>query len=90
MDGLFVVVAIGWLTMAALGAWVADQKFRSMAEGFVLGLLFGPLGVIVEALLPRPQPPGPPRPRVTPAGEPREERRREEPRRGDYRPPRAP
>jgi hypothetical protein len=40
------------VVFAGLGAWIADQKGRSGGEGFALGLLFGPLGVLVEALLP--------------------------------------
>lgn len=35
------------------GAWVANQRGRSDEEGLFLGIVFGPLGVIVEALLPR-------------------------------------
>jgi hypothetical protein len=38
--------------MGALSAWVATQKHRDASEGFVLGLVFGPLGVLVESLLP--------------------------------------
>jgi hypothetical protein len=45
--GLIVAVVFG-----GLGAWVATQKDRGQGEGFILGLLFGPLGVLIEALLP--------------------------------------
>jgi hypothetical protein len=38
--------------MAAFGSWIAGQRGRSGFEGFILGFLFGPLGVLVEALLP--------------------------------------
>lgn len=41
-----------WCLMGWLGGWVARQKRRPPHEGAWLGLLFGPLGVIVEALLP--------------------------------------
>jgi uncharacterized membrane protein YsdA (DUF1294 family) len=48
---------IGWLVIAVLfaclGVYVASQCGRSSGEGFLLGLLFGPVGVIVAALLPR-------------------------------------
>jgi hypothetical protein len=37
------------IAMASFGAWVAVQKRREPLEGSVLGLLFGPLGVLVEA-----------------------------------------
>jgi hypothetical protein len=40
------------IVMGSFGAWVAIQKRREPSEGFVLGLLFGPLGVLVEAMLP--------------------------------------
>lgn len=35
------------------GAWISAQKRRGAAEGLILGLLFGPLGVLVAALLPQ-------------------------------------
>ncbi len=38
--------------LATLGCWVARQKGRWGWEGLVIGGLFGPLGVMVEALLP--------------------------------------
>jgi hypothetical protein len=44
---LVLAVAFG-----GLGAWIASQKGRAGGEGLALGLLFGPLGVLVEALLP--------------------------------------
>lgn len=47
---------VAWLLTALvfgfLGMWVADQKSRPSSEGFLLGLLFGPLGVLIEAVLP--------------------------------------
>ncbi len=53
---------VAWVVMAVvfggLGAWVAGQKNRNVGEGLILGGVFGPVGVIVEALLPtiqRPQ-----------------------------------
>lgn len=42
----------GGLVFGLLGRWVADQCGRRGSEGFVLGFLFGPVGVIIEALLP--------------------------------------
>ncbi|MDR3633521.1 MAG: hypothetical protein P4L84_06775 [Isosphaeraceae bacterium] len=41
-----------WVACAALGWYVSAQKGRGAAEGLVLGLLFGPLGVAVALLLP--------------------------------------
>jgi hypothetical protein len=34
------------------GSWVARQKQRRELEGLILGALFGPFGVLIEALLP--------------------------------------
>lgn len=41
-----------WVAFGILGLWIAAQKNRNPAEGLVLGVLFGPLGVIVEATMP--------------------------------------
>jgi hypothetical protein len=41
-----------WLALGASGSWVAAQKGRSPGEGFALGCLLGPIGVLVEAMLP--------------------------------------
>jgi hypothetical protein len=49
--GLFRLVVIE-LLCGLLSAWVASQKNRDSSEGFLLGALFGPLGVLVEGLLP--------------------------------------
>ncbi len=54
-----IAVVVVWLVMGIFGAWIASQKNRSIREGFWLGLLFGPLGVVVEALLPGGNPPEP-------------------------------
>jgi hypothetical protein len=50
------VVGILMFVLGALGLWTAMQKGRSTTEGFVLGLIFGPLGVILEGLLPTLEP----------------------------------
>ena len=49
------LILIGVLAFAfgGLGAFVAVQKRRDAAEGLIMGALFGPLGVLVEALLPQ-------------------------------------
>ena len=49
------IVLIGLIFMvvwASLGIWIAEQKGRGQGEGMILGALLGPLGVIIEALLP--------------------------------------
>lgn len=48
LSGVLVIAAV----FGTLGRWVAMQHGRSGLEGAVLGILFGPLGIIVEALLP--------------------------------------
>jgi hypothetical protein len=45
-------LAASRLAFAAFGAWVARQKRRRRLEGLLLGAAFGPLGVLIEALLP--------------------------------------
>jgi hypothetical protein len=40
------------LIFASLGTWIAIQRNRSAGGGFILGLLFGPLGALVELFLP--------------------------------------
>ena len=45
------LVFIFWSIWPLIGGYVATQKRRSIVEGILLGLL-GPLGVIIEALLP--------------------------------------
>lgn len=49
---VLVVLLMLWCAFGGLGWYIAGQKGRSGGEGAVLGFLFGPLGVLVEALLP--------------------------------------
>lgn len=49
----FVVV---WLSFGGFGAWIASIKNRPTLEGALVGLFFGPLGCLIEALLPDGQP----------------------------------
>jgi hypothetical protein len=49
---LFIVLGVLAVVFAILGRWVATQKGRQEGEGFALGCLFGPLGVLIVALLP--------------------------------------
>jgi hypothetical protein len=52
MDWLVLLVALA-AVFGGLGTFIAAQKRRGAAEGFVLGFLFGPLGVLVELFLPQ-------------------------------------
>lgn len=49
----FVVV---WLSFGGFGAWIASVKNRPTHEGMLVGVFFGPLGCLIEALLPDGQP----------------------------------
>jgi len=51
MDFLVILIPI-WIVMGALGAWAAMMKNRSPIEGLMLGILFGPFGVLITALMP--------------------------------------
>lgn len=47
------VILCAWVVaFGALGGYVSVQVDRDPAEGLILGVLFGPLGVLVAALLP--------------------------------------
>ncbi len=48
----FVIAGVMMFVFGMLGLWTASQKRRSTTEGFVLGAFFGPLGVVLEGLLP--------------------------------------
>jgi hypothetical protein len=45
-------VSASVLLFGFLGSWIAGQKGRDPAEGFCLGAFFGPLGCLIEALMP--------------------------------------
>ena len=53
---LLVLPACYWLACVGAACYCSAARDRSMAEGFWFGLLFGPLGVIVAACLPRQRP----------------------------------
>ncbi|SIO58458.1 hypothetical protein SAMN05444166_5686 [Singulisphaera sp. GP187] len=48
---MFFLLAL-WVMFALFGSWIASVKGRSSSEGLVIGFLFGPLGCLIEALLP--------------------------------------
>lgn len=47
-----VLLVMGWVVMGFVGMFVSEAKGRGSGEGFLLGCLLGPLGVLVAALLP--------------------------------------
>ena len=52
MAAIVLAFIVGLIILGILGAWVSAQKNRDGLEGFLLGCLFGPLGVLIAALLP--------------------------------------
>ena len=51
MEFMFVVVVFAAI-FGSLGGWIAGQKGREFMEGVLLGGMFGPVGCIIEAVLP--------------------------------------
>ena len=49
---IYLYLAIGVL-LGACGSFIAEKRGRSQAEGFVLGFLFGIIGLLIEVLLPK-------------------------------------
>jgi len=49
-DSLTTFIVLSWIASAILGAIVGAQK-KEGAQGFVLGLIFGPLGLIASFAL---------------------------------------
>lgn len=52
---ILIGVLVAMLAGAIAGVYVARQKNRSVWEGVVFGLCFGPLGVLIVACLPEGQ-----------------------------------
>jgi hypothetical protein len=52
LAAVIVAVIVVSAVSGAVGLWLADYKLRSPLEGFLLGLLLGPLGILIEAALP--------------------------------------
>lgn len=56
-QSLVTLLLLGWgAVWGGFGIWVANQKGYGDGIGFTLGALFGPIGVIVLAILPPPLP----------------------------------
>ncbi|AGA28610.1 hypothetical protein [Singulisphaera acidiphila] len=58
----FISIIVAWIALVVLAMYIATQKGRSAGEAVMIAGLFGPLGVIVVALLPTLNPrlmPGP-------------------------------
>ena len=49
---IYLYLAIGVL-LGACGSFIAEKRGRSQTEGFVLGFLFGIIGLLIEVLLPK-------------------------------------
>src|SRR4051812_44223039 len=48
---MWVVSPLLWLSFVGYGYWIANIKRRNPGEGIILGLLFGPIGCVLEASL---------------------------------------
>ena len=44
----FWLVAFAWITWGAAGAYLSQQKGRGPFEGFILAVLLGPIGLVIE------------------------------------------
>lgn len=56
MDALWLIVPMMWAGMILTGGYVSRVKNRPGFEGIALGLILGPLGVLIAALLPTIEP----------------------------------
>ena len=56
--------AVGLLISGCIGVYVAEKKGREEIEGFLLGAFLGPIGCIIEGLLPENIKPSPVRRRA--------------------------
>ncbi len=52
MEGLLVIGVLWAVVLGGIGYWIAGEKNRDGVEGAALGCLLGPLGLIIEAVLP--------------------------------------
>jgi len=50
--GLIVAAIVVCFGLGGVGAWISGEKGRAAEEGFFLGLLLGPLGLVIAAVLP--------------------------------------
>lgn len=49
---LLVAVFLGCIACSLIGTYVAVEKHRSPGEGLIFGLVLGPIGVLLEAMMP--------------------------------------
>lgn len=55
---LIIFTLVVSITCGGIGWWIASQTGRDTNEGFLLGMLLGPFGLLVALLLPRVPPVG--------------------------------
>jgi Na+/melibiose symporter-like transporter len=48
-----ILLSLLWIVCGCLGAWITGRRGRSSLSGFVLGVLFGPLGLMIALFLPQ-------------------------------------
>ena len=64
-SGMLRIIGASVFVAALVGSFVASAKGRSASEGFFLGLILGPFGLLIEALLPTLRSQGSPSPTPT-------------------------
>jgi hypothetical protein len=48
---MWIMQALLWFSFAGYGQWIASIKRRRRAEGFLIGLILGPIGCVIEACI---------------------------------------
>ena len=76
--------AVWIVVLGGVGYWIAQQKRRSEVEGAALGCLLGPLGWIIEAVLPTGEMPSAPVTRSSDSTSSSSARNQDPPRPGHY------
>lgn len=49
--GLLILAAV-WAIFGFVGAYIAQEKGRGQSEGALLGVLLGPIGLVIAVLMP--------------------------------------
>ena len=52
-DSTLTLLTVGLLISGSIGVYIAAKKGREEIEGFLFGAFLGPIGWIIEGLLPR-------------------------------------
>jgi hypothetical protein len=52
IGAVILLILLIWIAIGCVGAWIATQRRRHPAMGFAFGFFFGPIGLLIVALLP--------------------------------------